>query len=107
MFFRVLKAFTSSFRLHPFLARVALFDGGGEDEHADDADDGGGDEGNGGGELPERGADGRRRGDRKTGHEGTEPDGARAHLWRGEIHDHRLARGLAVLAQAPDDEGRD
>src|ERR1043165_673661 len=87
--------------------RVPLPDRRGEDECSDDADDAGDDERYLRRELPQKTPDGRRGRDRDAAHEIVKTDGSRAQVVAGEVHDHRLARRLADLPQAADDEGCD
>src|SRR5437660_530525 len=89
------------------LARVPLLDGRGEDECSGEADDPGDDKRYLRRELPEESPDCSRGRDRDAAHEVVKPDGARPQVCTGEVHDHRLARRLTYLAQAPDDESND
>src|SRR5215210_8264882 len=88
-------------------ARVAFFNGRGEDDCADESDDPGYDERHFGRQFPEKAPDRRRGRDRDAAHKIVEPDGARPQVVPREVHDHGLARRLAGLPESPDDEGHD
>src|SRR5207237_10113447 len=86
-------------------ARVALFDGGGEDGDADEADRAGQPEGKAGRDLPEDTTDEGRRRDGEAPDEVVETDGAAAERRPHAIDDHRLAGRLADRGQAAHDAG--